>query len=454
MSRTTTTAQPLYVERRDERGAALITMLLVSLLLLTAGGALILSTAMTAQTSFDATAEAQAYYAAEAGMQATLNVLRGNVQPSPLYVTNPSGGVADGNKIDFTVASTSALANKTLETYTYSRLSRWLTYGTTAGDYTDRVIVYPTTTNNYSPLSGMAYSVKITNPDAVVTGVEPTRLLIEVTGYGPRGAQKVMQMVIKKVAFDIKAPAAITVAGGPSMTFSLGSSNASGYSGNDLATPPQPTLPAVAVSSNNLATAQTAINSLNGTSGSNPPTLCPVGSQVYPCTAGTLTTSNTPYFLQSASAARSFLSDASALAQATGRYFTSKPASLGTVNFPEFTFIDNYGGDAVTLGPGYQGHGLLVVTGELDTDGNTDFDGVILVLGTGKMTRNGGGNGLIAGSIMVASFDPDPSATSDFNAPFFSINGGGNSDIDYDSDKINDALKSAGRLILGVVEKP
>ena len=67
--------------RAGERGAALVTMLLVSILLLGAGGALVMSTMMSANNSIGTTPEMQAYYVAESGMQSALNVLRGNVQP-------------------------------------------------------------------------------------------------------------------------------------------------------------------------------------------------------------------------------------------------------------------------------------------------------------------------------------------------------------------------------------
>ena len=67
--------------RHNERGAALITMLLVSIILLGAGGALIMSTMMSANNSIGSTAEMQAYYVAESGMQSALNALRGNVEP-------------------------------------------------------------------------------------------------------------------------------------------------------------------------------------------------------------------------------------------------------------------------------------------------------------------------------------------------------------------------------------
>src|SRR5713101_9096667 len=84
----------------NERGAALITMLLISIPLLMAGGALIMITSMSAANTADSAAEAKAYYAAEAGSQQVLNVLRGNVAPNPLFVSNPSGSIAPGNMIN------------------------------------------------------------------------------------------------------------------------------------------------------------------------------------------------------------------------------------------------------------------------------------------------------------------------------------------------------------------
>src|SRR6266699_3565784 len=77
-------------DRANERGAALITVLLFSMLLLATGGALIMTTALSATGAVDASAETQAYYAAEAGTQATLAVLRGNVAPNPLFDTSSS----------------------------------------------------------------------------------------------------------------------------------------------------------------------------------------------------------------------------------------------------------------------------------------------------------------------------------------------------------------------------
>lgn len=68
--------------RAGERGAALVTMLLVSILMLGAGGALIMTTMMSATNAIGSTPEMQAYYVAESGMQSALNALRGNAAPT------------------------------------------------------------------------------------------------------------------------------------------------------------------------------------------------------------------------------------------------------------------------------------------------------------------------------------------------------------------------------------
>jgi hypothetical protein len=150
------------MRRKSERGAALITMLLMSALLLTAGGALILTTAMSAANSHDSTSEMQAYYAAEAGLQATINVLRGNVSPNITYrdAVTPATSNATGD-------------SATTQASPIARLSKWLTYDATA---TDRVPI----TTPYSTLNGSAYNVVLTDPDNSnqitfsTTGIFPT----------------------------------------------------------------------------------------------------------------------------------------------------------------------------------------------------------------------------------------------------------------------------------------
>src|SRR5258708_38846466 len=68
--------------RPGERGAALLTVLLGSMLLFATSGALILTTALTTRTAVDSSSELQAYYIAAAGLDKSLSVLRGQIAPN------------------------------------------------------------------------------------------------------------------------------------------------------------------------------------------------------------------------------------------------------------------------------------------------------------------------------------------------------------------------------------
>src|SRR4029079_5565281 len=103
--------------RAGERGAALVMMLLVSVLLLGAGGALIITTMMSANNSVGSTAEMQAYYVAESGMQSALNVLRGNTKPL----------VTETDRISFRTAVIPDISNGPGNTGAL-RLAGWLPY--------------------------------------------------------------------------------------------------------------------------------------------------------------------------------------------------------------------------------------------------------------------------------------------------------------------------------------
>jgi type II secretory pathway component PulK len=76
--------------RKNERGAALVTVLMITFLLLVAVIALLLETSMNTANVTDATAEEQAYYAAESGIQSVIKVLRGNPDAIPNPLINPS----------------------------------------------------------------------------------------------------------------------------------------------------------------------------------------------------------------------------------------------------------------------------------------------------------------------------------------------------------------------------
>jgi hypothetical protein len=427
-------------ERAGERGAALITALLVSLLLLAAGGALIYTTGISASNAVDATAEAQAYYAADAGLQSALSVLRGNV------AARGALNLATGTKIknNFRVANQLLTSNVPGDAATVARLSGWLPYnGTTVAS---RVPLDSAAGNQ------LFFQLSISDPDdpnrvALTSNPNymPSRLLISSTGYGPKGSVKQMQVLVNRTYFDFKPNSTLLMRGADDCsnmpTFQIGDSNAKDYNGNDGANPPLPPLPVFGTTCAGNATQAT--NTVNG---SKPTTITasPQGN------VANIANSDLAPWLQSADSARALLLDLQAQGQSTGRYFTSTPSDLGSSSDPKFTFVDGN----CSMG---SGAGLLVVTGTLTMSGNSSFDGVILVLGNGSLVRNGGGNGDILGAMVVAKFDrtwptSENSQPHPFLAPTFDTNGGGNSNVQYNSSNVNNAMNSLGNRLLGVIE--
>jgi hypothetical protein len=646
--------------RRDERGAALVMMMLIAMLLLAAGGALIMSTAMSTNSVYEATPETQAYYAAEAGLEDVLTVLRGNVAPLNAGVAAPAaapssvvasvssfassaysafmptasaappggggggggttgGDIPDTNKISLRRALDPAYADHPDDPASAPdlRLSRWLNYNYTPpnGDYPDRV----TLNENYSPLTGTAYRVVLSdadnstfvgftttglfksagpgatvsangqsvtfnnvlgpavgtatiayvprnnstailsypssasdlgsfnisstgigatippgvtfrlnvnqnapwqasaplnatlsgliNPVAIlntlqvgfqkdtlrvdgttiritnlvgkilslltppaggsvpiqvsVTAPEPKRVLVRSTGLGPKGSQKILEMLITRANLDFEAPATLTMRGADDcsgIAFDTGSSNAKTYTGEDM-NGADPQRPAFAVMACDYDEAVAGTKKPGTVSG--PPQ---VGIMDNGTAAGSMSTApvETPGFLETADKARQYLNELEATARSQGRYFkpasgSSMTVSSGTLNNPVFTFVD---GDCQLDG----GAGLLVVTGNVNMSGNTSFDGVVLVLGEGSVNRNGGGNGDINGSMVVASFDRTwPAADDDpaipnnteypFLAPAFNTNGGGASTMQYSSTAVARALAVlGGPRVSGIAE--
>lgn len=438
--------------REGERGAALITVLLISVLLLTAGGALILSTSLAGTSTVDAAAEMQAYYGAEAGIQSTLNVFRGNVLPNPLFVANPAGSVAPQNIIDFTKALTPDTSNLASDPAgSPARFSRWLSYNYPTSGTTDRVGI----SNSYNPFGGIAYSVVLSDPDNTPLSTQvPLRILVQSTGYGPRGARKQLSMLLGANVLDIDVPAALVIRGHDDASTAayvdFGSSNAKTYSGVDNAglVSVKPTL---AVSGHDVSTIQTAYASKPSSIAS--PRYSVLDLPNDPAPAGA-TTVPTPWFLQTAANARTFLTQAEAMANSCaapgspcpkrGVVLSSLNGTAGSLTVPQFTIVK---GDCTLV----SGSGLLIVTGTLSFNGaGPNFNGIILVLGTGRLVKSGGGNRNVYGSIMIARFG----ATGDFLEPTFDYgDGGGSSNLQYDSNADRASIVMAGTKVLGVVER-
>ena len=417
---------PLFESGDGERGAALITAVLLSLLLLAAGGTLILTATMTGTTARDSTAEMQAYYAAEAGVARTLEVLRGNVQ------SNPAGTRASFRNV---------LCTPNLWTTMSGTVINVSTDGSTRFQVTSIVDSDPDNQDTAAMCAIATY-----RPDGV---------RIRVLGLGPRNSQKTMEVVVDRYTVDYGVNAVVTLPNGSGnlMNFALGGSNVTTTSGVDISGTAT-SLSAYSVSGGDFNITNNVIDGCDP-DGSN----CGNGPNVTPGDPSILGPTNTPSFLESVVKAREFLYGPEGMKQAAlnqGRYFgtgaeaTASVAGLGANN-PDgvLTFIDNN----FVLGPGNPtGQGTLIVTGDLTLDGNFNWNGVIMVLGTGRVFRSGGGNGNIFGAIFVANFTNPGAPTDVFGAPTFDTSGGGNANIQYSSNAVDMAKSVGGHAVRAVRE--
>jgi hypothetical protein len=410
--------------RAGEKGAALITAVLLSLLLLAAGGTLILTATMTGITARDSTAEMQAYYAAEAGISRTLEVLRGNI------ASNPAGTHASFRNV---------VCSPNLWTTTSGAAVNVAADGSTRFQVIS--VLDPDNQDSATMCADASY--------------KPDNLRIRVLGLGPQSSRKNMEVVVGRytLEYDVKATLTLPNQSGDPLNFAVGGSNVTTISGVD-SSGSGGSIAAVAVDD---ADYNTTNNVVDGClpDGSN----CGNGPNITPGDPMVLADSNTPSFLQSVKNARDFLYGSEGMMQSAinqGRYFTSGAAAIASTaglgaNNPDgvFTFVD---GDLV-LGPGNPtGQGTLIVTGNLTLDGNFNFNGVIMVLGEGHVYRSGGGNGNIYGAMFIAKFARTGADTDQFMDPTFDTSGGGTSNIQYSTDAIDKAKSVGGHTIRGIRE--
>jgi len=128
------------------------------------------------------------------------------------------------------------------------------------------------------------------------------------------------------------------------------------------------------------------------------------------------------------------------------------PSTSPTPPFSGITVVNGpYSGDLT-------GSGVLLVTGDLTTSGNPSFNGIVLVIGTGKFTKNGGGNGDFRGGILFGNlYDgsghllPSDHAPGSANVDW---NGGGNASVCFDSSYINSSQVNALYQNLAYSELP
>jgi hypothetical protein len=301
---------------------------------------------------------------------------------------------------------------------------------------------------------------------ATITSPEPARLRVLSTGYGPRGSIKTLEAIIQNNYFNgLGAPATLTLVGPPTasngnFTFDPGNSNAMLYSGQDNATGSSDIIPPVGVT-------HPPDCSFNPCHDTNLDVVIDgFGAKITNTVIGTPSnvSNEVPPWLENPAELDATVKALYQTAlnsydptNTTGRVFTNTdPTSWGdNASGTGITFCD---GDC-TLGP-IAGGGILVVTGQLTLHGNFNWHGLIIVTGSAGILRDGGGQGLLQGNVVVAPYlnssiagNTDPASGAGFLAPQWHTNGSGNSTIQYNSDNQNSGLGAISNVVLGVVEK-
>ena len=305
-----------------------------------------------------------------------------------------------------------------------------------------------------NPIIGSAPSISLVK--GTLSSPEPIRLVIDSTGYGPRGSVKKLQAIVQKNFFNgLAAPATLTLIGPPStacpptcpattFSFNPGSSTGSEYSGQDTDStdiiPPIGTL------------GQANLDVVHDSVDGQPPH--PYNGEVIG--VPTDITEDVPPWLASPANLDATIKSLQTVADSAGRYFPSgtEPTSFGNYATGQgITFCD---GDC-KLNQG--GGGILVVTGKLTLQGDFDFKGIIIITGQGGLTRQGSGNAFIYGNIIIAPY-PNSSVLpasgpvgNNFLAPQYDLSGGGTGGLRFSSTAINDSLLAVNNFVLGVVEK-
>jgi len=416
------------VNRDAERGSSLVLAIFVLVLITGMGAALLFVTETEMKMSAVDVRAKRAFFISEAGLEDARETLRVEnlSDPSP----------ADRDTLDDELVS-AAGANGTLDFDPAALKPLYAADGSVAGftGYGDDLPIKTTTS-----FDGGAYAAFLTNdPLDGKTSINDTnnRAMLTAIGTGPTGSIEIVQAIVERAPLP-SMPATITILG-PSADFDGGNSNAKLYMGDDCGLPGL-SVPVVGVIGTGSETsAEAGVQKPNSyTSGGS------TGNDTVSDIAGSIDPQwmDCDYLHDLARSVR-------AAADVVGDATTSN-ASLGTPLDPRVVYIE---GD-YTVGGGFNGAGLLFVTGVLTFHGNAAWEGLIYTIGKGQFERSGGGNGIISGANLVADvagpdgimWTADDCAGADgvlgtgddgFATGIYHNNGGGTGDTVYCSQDIS-----------------
>ncbi len=467
--------------KTSERGIALIVALMVLLLLSAALMGMIMMSNTETNVSANFRDEQTAYFGSKAGIEEVRDRMRSGATNSlastvpatalpggasgVLYVTNPASGETDApwlplgtnypdTEICQEVTCTGGVptgswyitpAASASTTYAASPILPWkwvriMAKANKSVTGTTLVTSVDGTTNGNRVCWSGTNEVAVANTYASCAAANGSYLPVyELTALAvtPSGSRRMTQYEVSRNSFP-NIPGAM-VFDGPNPVYGAPNSNAFNVSGTDADQGPNggagcgaaANQPALGGYNNAAVTSLTGqLNRPGSYTSSTPYTATPAVSNVNTA-LGPLSTvdglTNLVSSITAAAGASNVFPNAN----------SSVPTNLGTNSAPVINVVQ---GDYSLSG---SGTGILLVTGTLTMSGTPSFNGLILVIGEGNVVKNGGGNGTLDGSLLVANLysDTPPTythliplgANNPPGIPTINWNGGGNATIQYDS---------------------
>ncbi len=296
-------------------------------------------------------------------------------------------------------------------------------------------------------LDGGAYAAFLSNdPVEGIVSLNDSNRRVMLTGVGVarNGAWEVVQAIVEPTNPLPAVPMAAITMIGPPPTFDNGNSNAQSHTGQDC--PLGGGIPNLYVP---IVGATEAASKSEIQDDMNRPNNFVSGALTGEDTIADLTDPTDPAMAQSGLApidpAWTDCASVKSMVQgliASADYYCNTDSGTCTTpvgNAGDIVVID---GDATA---GSFSAGLLLVTGTLTYSGNDAWHGIVLVLGEGRLHRNGGGNGRNSGAVVIANVDPSPNGPradksdwcdNGFEPTSFTVNGAGSSTISYCSDDV------------------
>jgi Tfp pilus assembly protein PilX len=425
----------------QERGSALVLALFVLALLTGMGTALLFRSQHEARMGKASLRSKQAFYMAEAGIEdgrVTLYNLNTNTDLSDDLVAIAVDGTIDFDPDNLQVNFDSDGTASSLSGFNDDIPLRGLT---TISDATTRTTGW--------------YAAFMTNdpPDGVdQTSDSNSRVMITGVGGSRDASVEVVQAIVEPYRFLPEVPSAAITMLGPMPIYDNGTASAQSNSGNDCGQSGGAYAPVVG------AIGATATGSVVDGAHNLDPEHFDSGPFGGTGTIGDLTDPTDPIVDQSGHGTiepawtdcLSLKALVLKLASTADFYCNSDSGSCAlpaTIAPDDIVFID---GDLANT-PNGSYTGILVVTGRLTYKGQTDWEGVLLVIGEGSLERSGGGNGLPSGSVIIANIDPTPngpnvakadwcsSSPDGFLQADYQVSGAGSSEVQWCTGNINNA---------------